>query len=299
LQIWSMHHSPLTELGDYHLRFTDFILAGDLMALKRWLPTLLLALAAAFSVSVNAQQKSSEYRLGDGDIIHITVFQNPDLTLDARVSESGTIPYPLIGSVKIGGMTLATAGETIANALKAGNFIQQPQVNVQLVKNVGNQVSVLGQIVKPGRFPLETFGTRLSEMLAMAGGISTTGADIVVVTGTRDGKPFRKEIDVAGMFLEQKLEDDLVVAGGDVIYVPRHPMFYIYGEVQRPGSYLIERGMTVRQALVMGGGFTVRGAERNLGVFRRGADGKVERTPINLDELVRPDEVLHVRESLF
>ncbi len=269
------------------------------MALKRWLFTLLLVLAAGFSVCAGAQQAVSEYRLGAGDNIHITVFQNPDLTLDARVSENGTISYPLIGSAKIGGMTLSAAGETIASALKAGNYIQQPQVNVQLIKNSGNQVSVLGQVSRPGRYPLETFNTRLSEMLAIAGGISPTGADTVIVTGIRDGKSFRKEIDLPGIFLEQKQENDIVVDGGDVIYIPQQPMFYIYGEVQRPGSYRIERNMSVRQALVMSGGVTTRGNERNLGVFRRGADGAIERTPLDLNELVRPNEVLHVRESLF
>lgn len=269
------------------------------MALKRWLSTLLLVLAAAFSVCVNAQQKPSEYRLGDGDNIRIIVFQNPDLALETRVSENGTITYPLIGTVKIGGMTIAAAGETIADALKAGNYIQKPQVNIQLVRNLGNQVSVLGQVGRPGRFPLETFNTRLSEMLAIGGGISPVGADIAIITGTRDGKPFRKEVDIVGMFLDNTPQNDLVVVGGDVIYVHRQPMFYIYGEVQRPGSNRVERGMTVRQALALSGGLTPRGTERNFGVFRRGADGAIERTPLDLNELVRTDDVLHVRESLF
>lgn len=269
------------------------------MQLDRWISTLLLVLAAALPASADAQQKPSEYRLGDGDNIRITVFQNPDLTLETRVSENGTIAYPLIGTVKIGGMTLAAAGEAIANALKAGNYIQQPQVNVLLVKNLGNQVSVLGQVSRPGRYPLETFSTRLSEMLAIAGGISSTGDDVVIVTGTRGGKPFRREIDLAGMFLAQKMENDLIVEGGDVLYVPRQPMFYIYGEVQRPGSNRVERNMTVRQALAQSGGLTPRGTERNFGVFRRGASGAIERIPLDLDELVRPDDVLHVRESLF
>ena len=268
-------------------------------ALPRWLGTLLLILAAAFSTGATAQDKPADYRLGDGDNIRITVFQNPDLTLETRVTENGTITFPLIGSVKIGGLTIAMAADTIAKALQAGNFIQKPQVNIQLIRNLGNQVSVLGQVGRPGRFPLETFSTRLSEMLAIAGGISATGADIAIVTGTREGKPYRKEIDIVGMFLDNKLQDDLIVAGGDVIYVQRQPMFYIYGEVQRPGSYRIERGMTIRQALVQGGGLTQRGTERNLSVHRRGADGQITATSVDMNEAVRSDDVLHVRESLF
>ena len=227
------------------------------------------------------------------------MFQNPDLTLETRVSENGLISFPLVGSVKVGGLTIAAASAAIANALRSGNFIQNPQVHIQLLQNRGNQVSVLGQVGRPGRFPLETFNTRLSEMLAIAGGISASGADIAIVTGTRDGKPYRKEIDIPGMFLESNLQNDIVVAGGDVIYVHRQPMFYIYGEVQRPGSYRIERNMTIRQALAQSGGLSPRGTERNLSVYRRGTDGTISASSANLDGPVRADEVLHVRESLF
>jgi polysaccharide export outer membrane protein len=265
----------------------------------RLLSALLLIMAALFSTGISAQEKPSDYRLGDGDNIRITVFQNPDLTLETRVSETGVITFPLIGSIKIGGLTLAGAADSIAKALQAGNFIQKPQVNIQLVRNLGNQVSVLGQVGRPGRFPLETFSTRLSEMLAIAGGISASGAEVVIVTGMRDGKPFRREIDVAGMFLDNKLQNDLVVAGGDVIYVHRQAMYYIYGEVQKPGSFRIERGMTIRQALAQAGGLTSRGTERNFGVFRRGADGVITTSAVDLNAPVQADDVLYVRESLF
>ncbi len=269
------------------------------MILGRFVATWLLFLAMVFASGASAQDKPADYRLGDGDTIRITVFQNPDLTLETRVSESGTITFPLIGAVRIGGLTLAAAEQAIAEALKAANYIQRPQVNVQLLLNRGNQVSVLGQVGRPGRFPLETFSTRLSEMLAIAGGISPTGADVAIVTGVRNGKPFRREIDIAAMLLDNRLEDDIVVAAGDVIYVHRQPMFYIYGEVQRAGSYRVERGMTIRQALALGGGLSPRGTERNLGVYRRGKDGTIESTRLDLEDMVKPDDVLHVRETLF
>lgn len=269
------------------------------MNLLRWLPTMLLVVAAAFATGVRAQDKQLEYQLGPGDSVRVLVFQNPDLTLETRVSENGTISFPLIGIVRIGGMTVARAEQTIANALRTGGFIKQPQVTVLLMVSRGNQVSVLGLVGRPGRYPLETFNTRLSEMLANAGGIALGGADVVILTGTRDGKPFRKEIDVTGMLLNNNLQDDIVVVGGDVIYVPRAPMFYIYGEVQRPGSFRIERGMTVRQALAQAGGLTLRGTERGLSLQRRSAGGALETLRPNLDDLVRPDDVYQVRESLF
>jgi polysaccharide export outer membrane protein len=256
-------------------------------------------IAAALAFSAHAQSVPIEYTLGPGDQIRITVFDNPNLTLETRVSEEGTITYPLIGKVKVGGMTVPLAQQSIAKALEDGRFIMRPQVNILPVQIRSNQVSVLGLVNHAGRFPLETFNTRVSEMIAIAGGIAPTGADIAILTGRREGKPYRKEIDIASLFLDRKTDEDVIVMGGDVIYVHRAPMFYIYGETQRPGSYRIERGMTLRQALVQAGGPTQRGTERSLRMYRRGADNQVRVITPSLNDAVEPDDVLYVGESLF
>lgn len=267
--------------------------------MKNTIVIVLAVLITMFSLGAGAQNKTSEYRLGDGDSIRVLVFQNPDLTMEIRVTENGTITYPLIGNLVIGGMTIPGAEQAIAKALSDGGFIQKPQVNIVLLQNRGNQVSVLGQVGRAGRFALETFTTRLSEMIAIAGGIAPTGADTAIITGMREGKPFHKEIDIAGMFLNNHLQDDIIVAGGDVIYIQRQPMYYIHGAVQRAGAFRIERGMTVRQALALSGGLTLRGTERNLGVYRRDAGGRTEQLIPDMNDPVQPDDVLYVRESLF
>jgi polysaccharide export outer membrane protein len=270
------------------------------MTVERLFPRLLLILMLAFATCAGAQDKPSDYRLGPGDGIKITVFQNADLSLETRVSESGAITYPLIGTVQIGGLTLSAAEQVIAGALKKGGFIQQPQVTVNLLAFRGNQVSVLGHVARAGRYPLETSQLRLSDMLATAGGISPDGADFVIVTGIRDGQPFRKEVDIPGMFLDGKRQqDDILVAGGDVIYVQRQPKFYIYGEVKSPAGFRIERNMTIRQALALSGGPTSKSSERHLSVYRRNAGGTIERITPDLNAPVQPDDVLYVRESLF
>jgi len=269
------------------------------MGVLRLIGFLLLLVTVMPSPMASAQGNQEGYRIGVGDTIRITVFQNPDLTLETRVGETGAITYPLIGAIKIGGMTITAAEQAIARALRDGNFIKQPQVNILPLQIRSNQVSVLGQVNKAGRFPLETFDTRVSEMIAIAGGIAPAGGDVVILTGTREGRPFRKEIDVPALFFEKGSQDDILVAGGDVIYVPRAPVYYIYGEVQRPGSYRVERGMTIRQALVQGGGPTVRGTERGLRVFRRGANGQIEAISPNLNDPVMPEDVLNVGESIF
>jgi polysaccharide export outer membrane protein len=224
---------------------------------------------------------------------------NPDLTLETRVDEQGIITYPLIGAIEIGGLSILTAERRIAGALQSGGYLKRPQVSILLLQNRANQVSVLGHVNRPGRYPMETSATRVSEMLAVAGGVAPIGADVIILSGTRNGLPFRKEIDIASIFIDFNPKDNIVVAGGDEIYVPRAPTFYIYGEVQRPGSYRIERGMTFWQALATGGGPTVRGTDRNLRVRRRGADGTPETVTVDPNDLVRPDDVLYVRESIF
>jgi polysaccharide biosynthesis/export protein len=269
--------------------------------IMRALAALAVALYAHGAVAQvkTIEHRGYEYRIGAGDSIRVSVFQNPNLGLETRVAEDGTITYPLIGKVSLAGMTVAAAEQVIATALERGRYIQSPQVNILPLAIRSSQVSVLGQVGKPGRFPLETFNTRVSEMIAIAGGITAGAADVAILTGERDGKAYRKEIDIPSLFLENKLDNDVMVHGGDVIYVHRAPMYYVYGEVNRPGSYRVEREMTVRQALVQGGGPTQRGNERSLRLYRRGADGKLEITAPGLDALMQPDDVLKIGESIF
>lgn len=266
---------------------------------------LLAVLGLTLFFSAHAQNNQPEYELGKGDNIRVLIFQNPDLTVETRVTENGTITYPLIGTIKVGGLTIPAAEQAIAKALNDGGFINKPQVNIVLLQNRGNQVAVLGMVGRPGRYPLETFNTRVSEMIAIAGGIvsgsteTPGGADVIIVTGTRNGKAYRKEIDVVGMFLDDKPNNDVIVSGGDIIYVPMHEMYYIYGEVQRPGYHRVERGMTVRQALAQSSGPTLRGTERRMRVYRRGEDGKIRSVPADLDSPVLPNDVFYVNESMF
>ena len=258
-----------------------------------------LAPAATPASAPTAPPAKPDYTLGAGDTIRIQVFQNTDLTLETRVSENGSITYPLVGVVELGGLSIERAEKKIADALARGGFIQKPQVNIVLLQIRGNQVAVLGQVNRPGRFPLETANTRLSDMLAMAGGASATGDDVAVVVGTRGGQLFRKQIDIPSIFLAEKLQDNIVLQGGDSIYVHRAPVFYVYGQVQRPGSFRVEREMTIMQALALGGGPTARGSEKRLRLHRTSAGGTVNQLVPKLTDFIQANDVLFVDESLF
>ena len=251
---------------------------------------------------VQAQVKAAaapEYRLGAGDVVHISVYQNPDLSLDARVSEAGIISYPLLGNVKIGGLPATQAERVIADGLRKGNFIKQPQVSVMVTQARGHQASVLGHVNRPGRYVLENADTRLTDLIATAGGVAANGADIVTVVGVRDGTPFRQQVDLPALFRDPSREGDLIVRDGDAIYVDRQPLIYIYGEVQRPGEVRLERGMTLMQALAAGGGLTARGTEKGLRVHRRDGDGNVKIVTPAMNDAMQTGDVVYVRESLF
>ncbi len=241
------------------------------------LGVLLLALAGL----AQAQDK-----LGAGDAIRVTVHQQPDLTTDARVSERGTIAMPLVGEVKVLGLSPQQAAAHIATGLKQGKFLKNPQVNVAVTTLRSSQVSVLGHVARPGRYPLDDTSSQLSEVIAAAGGSTTAGAQQVTVL--RGGKEQR--VDVFKPF---------ALKPGDTIHVDRTPVVYIYGEVTRAGAYPIGPDMTVMHAIAAGGGITPRGSERRLKLRRPGPDGKLVEKDAHLRDIVKPDDVIFVKEALF
>ena len=237
--------------------------------------------------------------LGIGDVVKITVYQNPDLTVDARVSELGQVNFPLIGAVTIGGLSVSQAQALIEKRLRDGGFVLKPQVTIQTTQIRSIQISILGQVAKPGRFPIELVGSRVSEMIAAAGGVVPGGADIVTLVGNRDGKPIKLDIDLPLILQQGRADLDIPVENGDIIYVDRAPTFYMYGEVQRPGQLRVERGMTLMQALAQAGGLTARGTTRGIKVHRKDAAGAVQVREIKMNDPVERDDVIYISESLF
>lgn len=275
----------------------------------KWVLVTLMALsgsgafaqAAPAASAVPVAQTAKDYVLGPGDTLRITVYQNQDLTLETRINENGTISFPLLGSVKLGGLSVNDGERAIANGLKEGNFVKQPQVSFMLITAAANQVSVLGMVNKPGRYPVIAASNKLSEIMAMAGGIIPgSGSDIVVVSGTRDGQAFRKEIDFTKVFASSGSEADFELRNGDTIWVDRAPQVYMYGEVQRPGAQVLMRGTTVLQALANAGGLTLRGTQRGIKVHRRDeATGQVKVIEPGLNDQLMPNDIIYIKESLF
>ncbi|MDQ6684978.1 MAG: polysaccharide export protein EpsE [Pseudomonadota bacterium] len=252
-----------------------------------------------FLLPAAAQAPKAEPVLGPGDVIKVSVFQSPDLAAEARISENGQINFPLIGAVTVGGLSVSAAERLIEAKLRDGGFVIKPQVTIQTVRILSSQISVLGQVGKPGRYPIETVDAKVSEMIAIAGGVVPGGADVVNLVGTRDGKPIKLDIDLPAILQAGRFELDVTVHNGDILFVDRAPSLYIYGEVQRPGQLRLERGMSLMQALAAGGGVSARGTQRGIRVHRKDASGTVQILELKPTDKVERDDVIYVRESIF
>jgi polysaccharide export outer membrane protein len=242
---------------------------------------------------------ADDVKLGAGDVLKITVYGNPDLSIDARVNDVGVISYPLVGAIEVGGLSPTAAEKKIAGLLESGGFIKKPHVNIIVSVMESQQISVLGQVNKPGRLAIE--GKRsLTDVLAMAGGVSGDAGDAVtLIRNTSDGKTTRQVIDLLDIVRSADSSKNPDLYPGDTLYVERAPHFYIYGEVQRPGSYRVERDMNVVQALSVGGGLSQRGTQRGIRIKRLDANGVTQVIEANLEDRVKPDDVIYVKESLF
>lgn len=259
----------------------------------------LMLLCLFLSLPVLASPVLEEQPMGTGDSIRITVFQNPDLTTEARISALGTVRLPLLGAVPVAGLTTDQAALQIATRLRDQQVLREPEVTVTLMQLRSRQVSVLGQVGRPGRYPLEEAGQRVVDMIAQAGGITGSGDETVTLLRRRDGQSQKLVFALQDLYDANTPGGSLLLESGDTILVPRAPVFYIYGEVQRAGAYRLEENLTVVQALSLGGGITRRGTERGLRIHRTAADGRLARIDAQPQDRVQAGDVIYVAESLF
>ena len=236
-----------------------------------------------------------DYLLGPGDLVKVNVYGYDDLTTEVRISQTGFVNYPLIGEVSIGGLSPRDAATRIGGKLVAGGFIREPKVDVLVLQFESQKISVIGQVVKPGKYPLSGASTVL-DMLSEAGGVVPALAGEQASLLRKDGSKI--SIDLHALF-QGDPSQNFKVTGGDTIFVQNALQFYVYGEVQRPGVYRLERNMSVSQAITAGGGLTTRGTERRAIVKRRGADGSLTEVHVDGSTLLQADDVLYIKESWF
>jgi polysaccharide export outer membrane protein len=258
-----------------------------------------VAPAPQTDAAATAAPSTGEYRLGPGDVIKVTVYNHPDLATETEISLGGHIGFPLVGEVAVGGMTRSEAEKAISESLGKGGFVPNAHVNLLVAQYRSQQVAVMGEVNKPGNYSI-TKATSVTELLAMAGGITAKGSNVITITRKdgNSGGAVQREIDVKKL-IAGNAEANLRLGSDDIIFVPPMPVFYIYGEVRQPGSYPIASEMTVRQALSVGGGLTVRGTERGIRLERKGKDGKIQSRSASLADRLQANDVVHVPEGWF
>jgi polysaccharide export outer membrane protein len=246
-----------------------------------------------------AAAKAPLLQLGPGDSVSIQVYGQPDLSTAVYVADDGTLSVPLAGDIQVAGLSPSQASSRVEAALKSHKILVDPHVTLTVTQSRSQRVSVLGQVGTPGRYPVES-NTSIFDLLAQAGGITATGSDIVyVIRQDKDGKEVRYPVDLKGLASGSGAIPSLALKGGDSVFVPKAEQFSIYGEVTTPGRYRVEPGMTVIEAIAKAGGITQRGSQRRVEIKRKKADGSYSNVKGKFGDLVQPDDVIQVKESIF
>src|SRR5437773_1126150 len=249
----------------------------------------------------------TSYKIGLNDEVKITVFDEPDLTSMYRVDADGSISFPLIGRVDAAGRTLAELQQRIATMLAAG-YIRNPQVRVEVNQYKSQFVYVIGEVRAPGKITMTGTTMTLLEALALAGSPTSSASNEVIVVHPKrpntGAPPTGADIEGARITVNRKdLElgkagQDVVLQDGDIINVPSAQHFYITGMVRNPGTYMLDPGITVQQAIGVAGGLNDRGSDRRLKINRL-VNGKLPEVSVALEDKLQAGDTLMISGRFF
>ena len=231
------------------------------------------------------------YVLGANDTITVQVYGQPDAGVTTRIKPDGTIVMPLIGKVMAEGLTAVGLADAITKKFVGGGFLKSPFVNVEIGNYVSRTVNVVGKVTTPGIYPLDK-DYHVLDMLLKAGWLREQGAPYVYLRHEDGGKALTLDTDALA---RGSLDKDPLLAPGDTLYVPDADLFYISGQIARPGAFPVGRSMTLRQAIAISGGVTAAGSERKISLIRGGA----KEVDADLDKPVQKNDVYIVKERLF
>lgn len=261
-----------------------------------------LGLVLCVSVPVACAETQADtplLQLGAGDSVAIHVYGQPDMDGTVYVDDDGTISVPLVGAVQVAGLAPADAAKRIEKALIDGRYLNSPHVTLTVTQSRSQRVAVLGEVRTPGRYQIESHATIL-EVLSLAGGTTeNAGDEVYVMRAEPDGSVSRRVIKLRQATQSSSMDTDQLVRSGESVFVPRAEHFYIYGAVNNPSQYRLEDGMTVRQAIVRAGGVNARGSDSRIEITRKGKGSEEIVVSAKPGDLVQPNDVIKVKESLF
>jgi len=255
---------------------------------------------SAIESDAKTKASLSDLRLGPGDLLEMKVYGAPDLSGTLRVSGSGEITVPLIGAVKVASLTAEAAQKDIEQRLISGGFVRDPHVNI-LVKEFATQgISILGEVTRPGIYPM-LGSRRLLDVIAAAGGTTNRAGNKVFVTH-RD-QPSALKIIGLSRNPEETTRQNVVLQPGDTVMVSRAGIVYVAGDVKTPGGYVMnnDENLTVLQALALAQGVNPTASTKNVRIIRRNA-GQLQEIPVELNKILAakaPDLRLEDEDVLF
>jgi polysaccharide export outer membrane protein len=248
-----------------------------------------------------------EYRIGPRDVVEVLVWGQPELSGKYTLRSDGAFEFPLVGDVKVAGLT-ASEVEARLRQLLGDGFLTSPQVTAKVIEFNSQRVFVVGEVGKGGEVKL-TGSLTLLEALSQAGGVEqTAGTDVVVLRQSGEsqstgplavGQPGVQEL--ARVSLDDlqagRAKDNVVLNDGDTIFVPKAEVVYVTGEVLKPGPLTYEHGLTVLEAISLAGGTTKLGS--NKARIIRIVDGQQKELKTKLTDLLQPGDIVRVPTRLF
>ncbi len=257
------------------------------------------------NVSVDA-----DYRVGPGDVLEVEVYDDPDLSGLVTVQHGGEISFPLLGDLGVNGLTVREVRETLTRLL-AKDYLVDPQVTVRVKEHRSQWITLVGEIVRPGKYYLQGSKTLL-ELLTEAGGFTGQASGVVVITrldgseipagGDNGGnEPVRISVSPDQPPAQQKAALSLQLGNGDIVTATSTQFFYVSGEVKNPGSYPITPGLTVLKAVSVAGGLTKFGSKGKVEILRKGSQSDTERIKVDLGDIEggkKPDVPLEAEDMI-
>lgn len=257
---------------------------------------MLMALSTAlYGSAASAQSPAVQpgYVVGSGDVLKVAVYGTNAYDTVVQVSADGTIPISELGEVAVGGLSPAQVASKLASEFRRNGILIDPVVNVTIGEYRSQKVSVLGAVARPGEYILDRSGLKLTDLLARSGAILGKGAGIIRITNAEGVQSDLPAIHVMSGELDRAAQPN------ETIIVTEAPTFFILGEVQRPGSYPIEPGLTIERAVALAGGLTPRGAKNKLRVARKAEDGGETTVRVDRDDEVLPNDLIRVGSRIF
>jgi len=244
------------------------------------------------------QRETTGLALGPGDLIDLTVFHLPELILKVRVGSDGTVNLPLLGEIKLGGMSVRDAEGSIAQSLMERQFVIHPEVSIFVEEYATQGMNVSGEVAAPGVYQL--LGPhRLYDAIAEAGGFTSKAGRTVTIIHSPDNRVETIDLSTAGLPLSVNVR----IFPGDTIMVAKAGVVYVLGEVNKPGAFLLENNtsLSVLKAIALAQGTTKVASLRHAVVIRSSSQGRVV-TEIPLNKICRakaPDLQLKAEDIVF